>query len=464
MKRTTLIFALVFSAFMIMSSTIDLANLFNYENQIIPAYITKDNTPANNPITDEGATLGRVLFYDKKLSRNNTLSCANCHKQEFAFGDTATASVGVNGTTGRHSMRLVNARFGAETNFFWDERATSLEDQTSQPIQDHVEMGFSGTNGDPDLDSLRRKIASTAYYKDLFTLVYGDTIVTEQKIQFALAQFIRSIQSFDSKFDSGRALVANNNQPFPNYTQQENQGKALYLAPPQFDNAGNRIMGGAGCQGCHHAPEFDIDPNTGNNGVIGSFSGGVDFTNTRSPSLRDVVKSDGSANGPFMHTGASTNFITVLNHYDSIVVIPGNTTIDNRLVPGGNPQRLNLTNQEKNQLVAFIRTLAGSDIYTNPKWGNPFTNDSLTILNGTTSSIALASDNDIKLTVYPNPFTDIIHISYPNKYLNNIVSIYNTNGKLIKQSPIDQSINLSEMNSGVYLIRIGDQVKRIIKQ
>jgi cytochrome c peroxidase len=117
----------------IFKGAIDLNHLENYAQQGKPGYITKDNTGSNG-ITNEGATLGRVLFYDKNLSINNSISCASCHKQSLAFGDTAVASIGVNGLTGRHSMRLVNARFGMETKFFWDERASSLENQTSQPI------------------------------------------------------------------------------------------------------------------------------------------------------------------------------------------------------------------------------------------------------------------------------------------------------------------------------------------
>lgn len=96
---------------------IDLNNLQNYANQPIPAYITKNNV-GGNPISDKGATLGRVLFYDKKLSSNNTVSCATCHQQANAFSDVAVASQGVNGTTGRHAMRLINTRFANETNFF----------------------------------------------------------------------------------------------------------------------------------------------------------------------------------------------------------------------------------------------------------------------------------------------------------------------------------------------------------
>ena len=94
-------------------TSIDLENLANYANQTVPTYITKNNSQGNL-ITDKGATLGRVLFYDKKLSSNNTISCSNCHIQANAFGDVALASQGVNGTTGRHSMRLINVRFANE--------------------------------------------------------------------------------------------------------------------------------------------------------------------------------------------------------------------------------------------------------------------------------------------------------------------------------------------------------------
>lgn len=351
-------------------TAIDLNALPNYAAQTIPAYITKDNGMAN-VITNKKAAIGRVLFYDKKLSTANSISCASCHLQQFAFSDTATASVGVNGTTGRHAMRLVNARFANEPRFFWDERAATLEAQTTRPIQDHAEMGYSGADGDPALSVLLTKLQGVEYYKELFTAAYGDAAVTEARMQECLAQFIRSIQSFDSKYDAGRAAAGNDQASFLNYTPQENQGKNLFFAPPQFDGAGNRTSGGAGCAGCHAGPEFDVDPRSLNNGVIGKIGGGTDVTVTRAPSLRDVVKADGTANGPFMHIGASSQLITVINHYDSIVVT-GNTNLDPRLRPAGNPQRLHLTQQEKDALIAFIRTLAGTNIYTDAKWSDPF--------------------------------------------------------------------------------------------
>jgi cytochrome c peroxidase len=353
-------------------SSVDLNNLANYANQTVPAYITKDNSLLN-PITDKGATLGRVLFYDKKMSSNNTVSCSSCHKQAVAFGDNSVASTGVNGTTGRHSMRLINTRFATESKFFWDERAATLEIQTTMPIKDHVEMGFSGTNGDLNFSALVTKLSAINYYKELFKFVYGSEEITETKIQFALAQFIRSIQSFDSKYDVGRAGAPNDGAPFTNFTTQENQGKNLFLTPPTFNASGVRTAGGMGCAGCHRAPEFDIDPNSRNNGIIGNIVGtGIDVTNTRAPSLRDLVKVDGTTNGQMMHTGVITTLQQAIGHYGTINIAPGNNNLDPRLRPGGVGQQLNLTATEVNAVIAFLRTLSGTDVYTNTKWSNPF--------------------------------------------------------------------------------------------
>lgn len=346
-------------------------SLPNYAGQTIPTYINRDNT-AENVITDAGATLGRVLFYDKKLSSNNTIACASCHQQAHAFGDPLTASNGVNGVTARHTMRLINARFGFETHFFWDERATTLEEQTTQPIQNHTEMGFSGQDGDQGIGDLVARLQAVDYYKELFTLAFGDNTVTEVRIQEALAQFVRSIASFDSKYDAGRAQVANNNVPFPNFTPQENQGKQLFTAPPTFDGNGNRTGGGVGCAGCHAGPEFDINPDSQNNGVTGSINPelAVELDNTRAPSLRDIVKKDGTLNGPFMHNGVFTTLDQVIEHYNAD--IEPNRRLDPRLSPGGHVQRLNMTDDEKAALKAFLMTLGGQDVYTDVKWSNPF--------------------------------------------------------------------------------------------
>lgn len=354
---------------------INLNSLANYAAQEIPTYIIRDNTQGN-VITNAKATLGRVLFYDKKLSYDNTVACGSCHIQQFAFGDTALASRGVSGgLTGRHSMRLVNARFSAETKFFWDERAATLEAQTTRPIQDHAEMGYSGVSGRPTISSLLTKLQAIDYYNELFQFAYGSTEITEAKMQECLAQFIRSIQSFDSKYDVGRKQVANGNQNFPNFTAQENAGKTLFIAAPNFDATGNRTAGGVGCDGCHKAPEFDIAPNTGNNGIIGKLNAtGIDVTNTRAPSLRDLANTNGEPNSPMMHTGILTTLQQVVGHYGNINIAPGNTNLDPKLRPNGFGQQLHLTQTEVQSVVAFLKTLSGTNLYTDAKWSDPFLN------------------------------------------------------------------------------------------
>lgn len=357
----------------VFGGTIDLENLDNYAGQTVPNYITKIND-GGNPITDAGATLGRVLFYDTSLSTTGTVACASCHLQSLGFSDSGIVSTGVEGgQTGRHSMRLINTMFADEEDFFWDERAPSHEAQESQPIQDHNEMGFSGQNGRPTLDDLITQMEATEYYEELFRFVYLDPTITEERIQLALAQFTKSIQSFDSRYDTGRAQVNNDNAPFPNFTADENAGKALFMSNPN--------NGGAGCDRCHRAPEFDIAPNSNQNGIfrVANSVTEFDLTNERSPSLRDMVGPGGSSNGPFMHDGSLATIRDVIDHYDDIQAPTSEppltdflNTLDNRLIDGNTPQQLNLTDAEKDQLEAFLLTLTGVSIYTDPKLSDPF--------------------------------------------------------------------------------------------
>jgi len=357
----------------VFGGTIDLEALDDYAGQTVPNYITKIND-GGNPITNAGATLGRVLFYDTSLSTTGTVACASCHLQSLGFSDAGIVSTGVEGgQTGRHSMRLINTMFADETDFFWDERAPSHEAQESQPIQDHNEMGFSGQNGRPDLDDLIVQMEATEYYEELFRFVYLDPTITEERIQLALAQFTKSIQSFDSRYDTGRAQVNNDNAPFPNFTADENAGKALFMSNPN--------NGGAGCDRCHRAPEFDIAPNSNQNGIfrVANSVTEFDLTNERSPSLRDMVGPGGSSNGPFMHDGSLATIRDVIDHYDDIQAPTTEpplsdflNTLDNRLIDGNTPQQLNLTDAEKDQLEAFLLTLTGVSIYTDPKLSDPF--------------------------------------------------------------------------------------------
>lgn len=355
---------------------IDLAALPNYARQIKPSYIFGDNTPVAtgpnafvNPITNTGATLGRLLFYDKRLSRNDTVSCSSCHHQDHAFGDPATTSMGVGGMTPRHAMRLVNARF-AEPHFFWDNRAPTLENQTTQPFKNAIEMGFSGTNGDPSFSDLLAKMSALPEYQILFNAAFGSPGIDETRIQRALAQFIRSIQSFDSKFDDGLALGATGQSSFANFTDSEKRGRQLFINPSS--------NGGANCMFCHSDPTFSNSNSSGNNGVIRTIAGGTDLTIISSPTLRDLVGPSGQLNAPLMHNGSFTSIAQAIEHYNAV---PDNPNLSNFLKQNGVPQNLNLTAQQKLDLEAFLRTLSGKAIYTDPKWSNPFRADgSITII------------------------------------------------------------------------------------
>ena len=349
-------------------SRIDFKNLPNYANQDVPAYILKDNAKLN-PITNEGAILGRVLFYDKILSIDNSISCSSCHLQKFAFSDTAKVSRGVDGGVSvRHAMRLINARFSEEQKFFWDERAPNLESQTTMPIKDHAELGYSGKGGRPGIDDMLAKLRKVRYYNELFELAFGDTEITEIRVQKALAQFVRSIQSFDSKYDEGY------NQQFTNFTASEMRGMGLFSTLPGAEKVGEinvRKSGGVGCFFCHRPPEFDIRPNTGNNGVVGVANnpGAIDITVTRAPSLRDLANPDGILNGPLMHDGSITSFEELIATIGKLEPNPANTNLEPVISPGND---LMITDQERDDLIAFLKTLSGKAVYTDKRWSDPF--------------------------------------------------------------------------------------------
>jgi len=325
-----------------------------YPAHYTPAVLNTDNTPAGNPVTDIGATLGRVLFYDKQLSVNGTVSCASCHSQAAGFSDTRVKSVGFEGgLTDVHSMRLTNTRFYTASTMFWDKRAANLEAQTTQPIQNGVEMGFDAAHG--GMGAVVERLNDIAYYPPLFNAVFGDPAITEQRIQRALAQFVRSMVSVNSAFDTGIALTGGNpNVDFPNFTAQQNAGKRLFLLP--------RAAGGVSCALCHQPPTFALAAN--------SLTNGLDTMQTtvfKSPSLKSVA-----LDGAFMHDGRFTTLDQVVRHYSTGVM--GGPNLDNRLrVPGGmQPLRLNLSQTQIDALVAFMHTLTDETLRTDAKFSDPF--------------------------------------------------------------------------------------------
>lgn len=343
---------------------------YNYAAQDLPehfkaltnrkgGYENTDNTPRDNPITDEGATLGRVLFYDKRLSFNDTIACASCHTQETGFSDARRLSKGVNGTTKRHSMPLVNVRYYEPERMFWDERALTLERQVLMPIEDPIEMGFN-------VDELVKKLQQTDFYPALFDDAFGTTEVTRHRISKALAQFVRSLISYRSKFD--RALVDGLDILSP----EELSGYRMFLGTPrpgalkEIISTGQKL-GLATCSNCHQTVaqtgnslrNNGLDPdNSTDEGIGGRF---------KAPSLRNVA-----ARTRFMHDGRFKSLREVIDHYDSGIaphpVLDG--FLRSRL--GGGPVQLKLTEEEKKNLIAFLNTLTDEKFMKDPKFSDPF--------------------------------------------------------------------------------------------
>ena len=349
----------------ILSQTLNLpVSEFNYSDVVLPNGFLdndlreEDNEPTNNRIRNQGATLGRVLFYDTALSKNNTISCASCHKQSKSFTDDARFSVGFEGGfTARNSMSLVNARFYRNRRFFWDERAASLEEQVLMPIQDHIEMGLS-------LPELEAKLSAKQRYKILFRRAFGDTLVNSQRISRALSQFVRSMVSYQSKFDEGLAQTNDPRRPFSNFTNSENRGKQLF-----FSRQTN-------CVQCHRTTAFIAD-RARNNGLDNQLTdlgvGGVtnnmnDYGEFKVPSLRNI-----EVTAPFMHDGRFTTLEQVIEHYNSGV--QNSPYLDGRLRRGNGVRRLNLSNADKTALKDFLLTLTDRVFLTDEKFSSPFKND-----------------------------------------------------------------------------------------
>lgn len=350
---------------------------YDYSSLNLPAHFTvnapgsplptsingTDNDPSDNPITDEGATLGRVLFYDKLLSANGTISCASCHQASSGFSDPAALSVGfAGGTTARNSMTLINSRWYQRGRFFWDERAVSLEDQVLMPFQDPVEMGLT-------LQELDNIVSQQSYYPDLFSDAFGDTIVTTDRISKAISQFVRSIVSYSSKYDIGRAQVSGAGPNFPNFTTEENLGKQLF-----FQTIPN---GGGACFGCHTTEAFiSANPGPQNNGldlVTSDPGAGTTFSNNaifdarfKTSTLRNI-----ELTAPYMHDGRFATLEEVVEHYNS--GIQAHPTLSPALTDAnGDPVQLNFTATEKAAMVAFLKTLTDNSIATEAKWSDPF--------------------------------------------------------------------------------------------
>ncbi|MEL6610634.1 MAG: cytochrome c peroxidase [Bacteroidota bacterium] len=416
------------------------ATPFNYANIALPQHLNvppvqnTDNTPSDNPITDAGATLGRVLFYDTRLSANQTVSCATCHRQEQGFSDPGILSIGFEGgETGRHSMSLAFARFYDNGHFFWDERAETLEEQVLMPIQDDIEMGMT-------LDDVRARLEATDFYADLFADAFGSPEVTNEGMSRALSQFVRSMIAPNSKYDQGRAAqpMGPPRGPLGNFTAQENRGLDLFY-------------GAARCSACHRG-DLQVPVEALNNGldaqVTDEGAGGGQF---KSPSLRNIA-----VTAPYMHDGRFATLEEVVDHYDRGVQPHPNLSFPLR-TPNGQPLRLNLTAEERAALVAFMRTLTDESFLADERWSDPF------------AEVVAGEDDAVQpavvtlSAVYPNPFHDEARIQVTFAQATSAtVAVYDLMGREVArlaegvQPSGTQTLRWAAagLASGVYLVRV----------
>lgn len=306
--------------------------LVKYPTHIQTALLLSDNTPADNPITNAGAALGRVLFYDKQLSRNNTTSCGTCHKQQYSFDDTSALSKGLDGAaTSRNSMALLNIRFYKSGKMFWDERATTAEKQALMPIQNHVEM-------DMTLAALETKVRSLSYYPALFQKAFGSSTIDSIGIAKAIAQFERSIVTYQSKYDRVK-------QGLEAFTADEAAGEQLFLT----------VASPKTCASCHTPPLFITSSPSAPFGLTDANDLGINNkSNFKSGSLRNIV-----IRSNLFHDGSVQTVQAMLQQ--------GNPGFGNQAIPLHFLKTALIPS-----MMAFLNTLTDNTILTEEKFSNPF--------------------------------------------------------------------------------------------
>ncbi|MCB0607691.1 MAG: cytochrome C peroxidase [Lewinella sp.] len=324
-------------------------------NLDLPPWMGTPLIPADNPLTNAGVELGRFLFYDPILSADSTLSCAGCHKITHSFTDDARFSKGVLGLEGtRNSMPLINLAFNPN-GFFWDGRAGSLEDQVLVPVEDHKEMNETW-------DHVAEKLRAHKTYPAMFRKAFGierKKEITKELTGRAIAQFERTLVSYQSKFDN----VAQLNQGW--LTDSEERGKDLFYVEPNDPTH-------PGCSHCHGGINFtdftfrnnglddvsslDQFPDLGLGGHTGNFYDNGKF---KVPSLRNVALT-----APYMHDGRFQTLEEVLENYSA-----GGHNVENEDV---NIRPFPLSAQQKQDMIRFLQTLTDTSYIHNPAFSNPF--------------------------------------------------------------------------------------------
>tara|TARA_B110000091_G_scaffold104223_1_gene113229 strand:- start:322 stop:1431 length:1110 start_codon:yes stop_codon:yes gene_type:complete len=328
----------------------------------IPAFFPPMDIPADNAMTEEGIKLGRLLFWEKALSLDHSISCGSCHAPASNFSDPNQFSSGVNGALGdRNASVIVN--LGWSSSFFWDGRAVTLEDQIREPVEHPLEMNVAW---EVVVERLMNDDFNELDYPQMFFDAFGTNIITEDLAVKAIAQFIRTMISADSKFDKWRRGETD-------LTDLEYLGYQLFLkegGDPEVNPGGEF---GADCFHCHGEAGLQFsDYLFHNNGLDASFEddpGRVDVTGFvldsglfKTPTLRNVAVS-----APYMHDGRFTSLDEVVEHYNSGGV--SSSTIDTfmKYTTGG----LDLAPQQKDGLIAFLHTLTDTTFIQNPDFTDP---------------------------------------------------------------------------------------------
>lgn len=310
--------------------------------------------PADNPFTLEGIELGRKLFFDPILSRDSTISCGSCHLQEISFKDPSGISEGIDGRLGRRtSMNLINVGYNRR-NLFWDGRSPSLEDQVSGPVEDPNELGH-------DWVTLEKKIQDHNEYPADFRRSFGITSkdeIDKTLISKAIAQFERTlISSGNTRYD--RALRGE-----ITLTEDELTGYLMFVdAVPDLPDAE--------CGHCHAEPLFTtfefknngLDTLTDLESFIDKGRGEVTGTVLDNGKFKIPTLFNAAISPPYMHDGRFETLEEVMDHYNSGGHRQINT--DPLIRP------LGLTEKQKQQVIAFVKTLTDSTFLTNPDLGPP---------------------------------------------------------------------------------------------
>lgn len=323
-----------------------------------PLFFQQMEIPDDNPLTVEGIELGRFLFYDVRLSGDNTQACASCHLQENAFGDPNQFSTGITGEEGnRQGMTLMN--LGYQFDFFWDSRSETLEEQIIQPVINPIEMNTTWAE-------VMEKIHDDEDYMTTFKKIYNTSSIDSIHVAKVIAQFLRTVVSSESKYD--KKLKGEYN-----FTESEARGWLLYQKEGGDPELGQGGEWGADCFHCHPLAGVQFsDYQLHNNGLDSVFTdlgrGEVtgdpnDYGRFKTPSLRNVEVS-----GPYMHDGRFETLEEVIEHYNSGG--HASSTIDPfmKYTQGG----LQLSEQDKQDLIAFLKTLTDDAFLTDPKFSDPF--------------------------------------------------------------------------------------------